>query len=579
MTMGVEAIEQQARQNNAAGLWNDIWKKEGDESWRGMAMSGVYGRITKLIPEGVKAIDLGGGIGLLAERLRDDRAIDCTVAEHNEQALAECHRKGLKFHGGDLERVAFLEWDHCFAGIDVVIATEVFEHLSKSARDALLVRARNVGKAYISVPNNRLGPDEEPQHTVKFTAVEFKRELHRFFRDVRVEVIDGYLLGICGFPKGFTMSMTMPVRDEEEDIERVLKSFRGVADEIVIGIDPRSKDRTREICEAYCENVFTLEEPEGVGDQKVPNGGVHFSWVRNQCIERCTSDWIFMTEGHESLWTGHDHLLSIGKTPEYIKVLYVLRMAAGQQWGFPWVFRNLPEARFKRSTHNILDFPEDWQVGALKEVKTNHYRSIEKEMARQKQRKVQNRITLMDDWMRNDNENSLYYLGTEWREYNEDRAIQFLTDFITLKRKNGPMRYNTRLILAKMHAQKGRFKEAREILLGCVVDDWTRTDHWIWLGDIAYEQGNYEEALQFYQYGATRLGNPPFTMWWIDLSFYSWVPAQRLAQVFSALGHYEVCLHWTEQVMELLPPDSPEELLEEARQNIVIVKEALNEAG
>ena len=114
--------------------------------------------------------------------------------------------------------------------------------------------------------------------------------------------------------------------------------------------------------------------------------------------------------------------------------------------------------------------------------------------------------------------------------------------------------------------------------MGATADDWSRTEHWIWLGDLATEAGQHEQAHQFYMYAAIRINNPPFTLWWIDLVMYSYLPAQRLAQNCAELGKIEEALHWATRVIELLPEDAPAGAFEEAERNVNILKEALDHA-
>lgn len=573
-------VETTARNANSPDLWDRLWVAEGDESWRKRALSAIYNRIESLLPENARAVDFGGGRGILAAQLQDsDKKIQTTVVDHSGMALAAASKRGLDTLEADLESGDVLKVD-----VDgrFVVATEVCEHLSTVGRDRLFIHAKGAIGAMFSVPNDRLGPDEEPQHTIKFTAMSFKRELERFFDNVRVEVHGFYLLGVCGAlaEKSFRMSVTMPARDEAEDLEATLASFRGVADEIVIGIDPRTKDNTREVAEKYADHVFDLVDPEGPPDDRVPDGGVHFAWIRNQCIDRCSGDWIFMSEAHERLVEGVDQLLALDKiVPHEAKVGFVLRSGgptqAIQQWAFPWLFRNVPEIRFSRSTHNVLDFPEKMFVVHLPQIRTLHDRVHARDVARQKQRAIQNRKTLFEDWLVRGNDKSLFYLGSEWREHDPRKAKERLTQFLAVPSGNGPMRYHARLILAKLLLAEGNPKAAREILLGCTSDDWQRTEHWIWIGDLAFERDQFEEALQFYLYAAARCGEPPFTMWWIDTAAYSYLPAQRLAMTFSALGRLQDALSWAIRVRDLLPNNAPTEALEEADRNIATLKGAL----
>lgn len=573
--MDQKAAEEQARAANAPDLWDAIWKQEGEESWRREALSRVYSRITRLVPKGCRVLDVGGGQGLLGQRLASQAGCQVTVWDQSETACAGARFSGLRAVCVDLEADHWPEVE-----CDVIVGTEILEHLSAIARVRLLRFAAGRGyDIFFSVPNDRLGPEEESQHTVKYTAISFLRALRDWFPLARIEVLGPYLLGICDHVTRSRISVTLPVRDEAVDLEATLASFRGVASDLVVGVDPRTVDNTREIAAKYADLVFELTTPEGLEADRVPDGGVHFSHVRNQCIDRCIGDWIFMTEGHERLVTGEDTLLAIDRVmPEAAKVGFVIRQGTGQQWAFPWLFRNDPRIRFKRATHNVLDYPEGTLIVKLPQVRTLHERASDRSAKRAGQRKVQNRKTLYEDWLVHGNENSLYYLGSEWREFDPSRAVERLRQFLALPAHNGPMRYQARLILAKTLVQAGKRDEARDVLLGCVGDDWSRTEHWIWLGDLAFDDGRLEEAMQFYRYAGTMAGEPPFTLWWIDLAAYSYMPAQRLAMCYAALGRGEEALAWAKKVRDLLPDDAPLPMIDEAEKNLQILQEAMNES-
>lgn len=585
-----EAAERVARIANSPDLWNRLWKEEGQEEWRKQALNQVYTRIERIIGPNATIVDLGGGTGILAERLQSTRKAKALVVDHSESALVKARELGLETAIADLESDADLD-RVLDRPIDVLMATEVIEHLSAETRHRVFAQAAKRGKALFSVPNDRLGPDEEPQHTVKYNAMSFKRDLQKHFKHVRIEVLGPYLLGVCGWEKSFTLSVTLPCRDESADLEATLASFRAVADEIVVGIDPRTTDNTREIAEKYAEVVFDLQEPQGPKGDQTPESGVHFGWVRNQCMDRCTSEWIFMTEGHERLISGWEALLALDQLPPQTKIGFVLRTGNDQQWGFPWLCKQDPRIRYARQTHNILDFPQGTFAANLPQVRTLHERAIDREMARHEQRKSQNRLTLMDDWIHKGNAASLHYLGAEWREHSMDKAIERLEEYMQVPKKNGPMRYHTRLLLSKLYTQrteeKGRtedqnaadWKAARSVLMGAVEDDWSRTEHWVRLGDLAFREDKFEEALQWYTYAGTKVGRPPFTLWWVDLPMYSWVPAQRLAMTHGELGQLEDSLYWARKVLELLPDDAESAVFEEAKTNITLLEETINNAG
>lgn len=570
-------IEQRARSANSQMAWDSLWHHERSTAWRKEAMSEVYDRIVHLIDfEGISAdtpiIDIGGGVGMLAGQIANmgEEGRFVTIWDHSPVALKQAP--------GNVERLKInLETDKLPAiKGSFIVGTELLEHLTEARRRHLLQHVASSGcQAMWSVPNDRLGPDEEPQHTIKFTALSFKQYLHDFFDHVRVEVYGPYLLAICGFDKGYTLTVTMPARDEAVDLEATLASFRGVADQMVIGIDPRTEDNSAEVAAKYAEVVFELKDPS----REMPDGGVNFAWIRNQCMDRCQGDWIFMTEAHERLDEGQDTLLAMVRKnllPRGAKIGYVMRTGNGQRWAFPWLCVNDPKVRYKRAVHNILDFPKGYYCVKFPQIITLHERVKERSAARAEQRKVQNRTHLMEDWVVNQNENSLFYFGQEIRAEDPERGIKYLEKFLFGKKQSkvGESRYQARLMLAKLYAQQNDIDKTREILINATTDDWSRTEHWIWLGDIAFEKGQYEQALQFYKYAGTSIGDLPFTLWWIDLSMYGYLTAQRLAMAYAEVGRYSDSLYWAEKVLELLPDDAPGAAIDEARENVAYLKEA-----
>lgn len=67
-------------------------------------------------------------------------------------------------------------------------------------------------------------------------------------------------------------------------------------------------------------------------------------------------------------------------------------------------------------------------------------------------------------------------------------------------------------------------------------------------------------------------------MWWIDDMDYSYMPAQRLAMCYAALGRAEEALHWARRYVELLPEDAPDAAREEGLANVASIESALAES-
>ncbi len=238
-----KAIEDQARKYNDPKVWNTLWGQEGDETWRQHALADVYDRIVHLMPKGSRVIEFGAGVGILSDRLKQEKGCEVTSVDHSDVAIRACEAKGLRAMKIDLES----EEGWGLSSEDTyVVATEVIEHLSDRAMHRILKFASEGKGAFLSIPNDRLGPDEEPQHARKLTAMQYLTLLRTYWGDrCRVECLGAVMdrtkapefsMGVCGVEKRLFLTVTLPVRDEADDLPLTLATFRGVADEIVIGV-------------------------------------------------------------------------------------------------------------------------------------------------------------------------------------------------------------------------------------------------------------------------------------------------------------------------------------------------------
>ena len=85
----------------------------------------------------------------------------------------------------------------------------------------------------------------------------------------------------------------MIVKNESSCIEKCLESVKD-ADEIVI-VDTGSIDNTIELCKKYTDKVYSGEEYLWRDD---------FAFSRNQSLEKCTGDWIYIIDADEHLGPG-----------------------------------------------------------------------------------------------------------------------------------------------------------------------------------------------------------------------------------------------------------------------------------
>jgi glycosyltransferase involved in cell wall biosynthesis len=84
-----------------------------------------------------------------------------------------------------------------------------------------------------------------------------------------------------------TLSLCMIVKDEEEFLKDCIACVKDIVDEIVIGVDTRSKDSTKKIAEELGNSVFDIKWEDD------------FSKARNLTLQKATSNWILVLDADE----------------------------------------------------------------------------------------------------------------------------------------------------------------------------------------------------------------------------------------------------------------------------------------
>lgn len=618
---------------NDTSVWDTIWGRPEEsplETWR--KHPGVFGRIGWLVENATKEtrkdappptfVDLGCGVGVLLNAIREriePRHPNACYLGVDQSSIGLSKAAGvfpfIENHQLDLETTEKEMWPKG----DILFCTETLEHLTLPTVEKILQYSTTFSKVFLTVPNWSLGPDEEETHVQKWTAKEFLDLIRNYHELSRVECLGydaknvkannhrGYLLAACGYDKPFRLSLTMPVKNEEDDIERVLTSFRGAADEIVIGIDDLSDDKTEEIVKRYADKIvyFTWEND--------------FSKARNTGLDACTGDWIFMTEGHESLHKGLQPLLQLDEVPPYINVLEVRREGESNSWYFPWLFRNHKGFKFQNAVHNALTYYEPNECAKAAQISTWHQRSRKKSLARSEQRRTMNKQEMLRRIHEEGNIRDMYYLGAEYRDlfcktckghaevagpegaarvpcpdcampsglkgrtvstgvtpFGLRQSMYWLEQFVQAARPC-TMRYQARLQLAECYRKLERWADAKVILMHATLDDATRTEHWYALGELHEELGDRDLAMRFFEMASLGVGRPPVSYMFLDKRVYTYLPVQRLAAVYADMGKLEDALFQAKRVPLLMPEWAPPEAMVQATRNIEALEQRVME--
>jgi 2-polyprenyl-3-methyl-5-hydroxy-6-metoxy-1,4-benzoquinol methylase len=148
--------------NLQPNYWNQVWDKENTATWR--RYPGCFGRICWAVGHLNEVLELGCGAGILARQLLEF-GNTVTALDISEVAIAQLPKE-IKGVVSTLPDIPFSD-----DSFDVVVATEILEHIDDDracVREAVRV-LRPGGRAYFAVPNDCLGPEEEPEHVRKYT--------------------------------------------------------------------------------------------------------------------------------------------------------------------------------------------------------------------------------------------------------------------------------------------------------------------------------------------------------------------------------------------------------------------------
>ena len=164
----------------------EYWDRRLEESWdeRGWPTKG--GIIASLTGPDDVLIDIACGTGSILRDLKARGYRRLHGLEISRYAVNRLAAEGITMHHGSIPELPLPD-----AFYDVVIASQVLEHVIRRNRFMReIVRVlKPGGTAFIFVPNDCLGPIDEPEHVIKYDEASFRHFLGRHFASVEVQVI------------------------------------------------------------------------------------------------------------------------------------------------------------------------------------------------------------------------------------------------------------------------------------------------------------------------------------------------------------------------------------------------------
>jgi len=131
-----------------------------------------------------RIIDIGCGNGGMLRYLKGLGYRDLSGLDGSAYGVNRLRAEGITMHLARLPKVPLADNDY-----DVVITSAVLEHVIR--RRTFIKELRRIlkpqGRAYIFVPDNALGPIDDPEHCIMYTEPSLRRFLKRYFREVVID--------------------------------------------------------------------------------------------------------------------------------------------------------------------------------------------------------------------------------------------------------------------------------------------------------------------------------------------------------------------------------------------------------
>lgn len=342
-----------------------------------------------------------------------------------------------------------------------------------------------------------------------------------------------------------TWSLAMIVRDEEENLPRVLDDVGQLCDEIVI-VDTGSTDGTKEVATSYGARV------------------VDFTWIddfaaaRNRSFEECSSEWVLWLDADDRVPPRSLERLAglrAGGVPDVDVVVlpyyYVMsendpelcqlslererlvRRGAGLRWEHP--------------VHEVIYYPSDRAARLDAPIVHRPPRGV-------KEAKGERNLAIL--WRAyhsgDRSEHVLFHLAKDLQAAGHDEdVLKIVPEYLEVAMPAVSRAFALR-IMARSARELGNDSLARECLVNALYTDPRQAETWMALGLERHGRAEWAEAVPFF---AAAAALRPASDMIVEEPAYSWWPLDLLSSCHTNLGDYEKALEEVSRALETSDDD------------------------
>lgn len=338
-----------------------------------------------------------------------------------------------------------------------------------------------------------------------------------------------------------SISLCMIVKNEEEVLDRCLKSICDIVDEIII-VDTGSTDNTRKIAEKYTDKIF---EFQWIND---------FSAARNYSYSKATRDYI--------LWLDADDIILKEDVEKFLKLkerldeevdLVMMKYNTGFDKDGNVTFSYYRERLSKRSNnykwrepvHEYLEFGGNIIYSDICIThKKEHLPVPGRNLTIYKNLLSKGRVL---------SPRGLYYYARELFDNEKyDEAIKYFNKFLNTEKGWVEDNINACFNLSVCYDIKNDKKNMLRILIKSFEYDTPRADICCQIGYFYLKNSEYEKAIFWYKLAAEirpELNSLGFT----SHDYFGYIPNIQLCVCYDKLGNLEEAIKYNEKAAQFKP--------------------------
>lgn len=281
------------------------------------------------------------------------------------------------------------------------------------------------------------------------------------------------------------ISLGMIVKNEENNIEKAIKSTKNKIDEIII-VDTGNIDKTNQIAESLGAKIIKSSQYNDDPKECIE----HFGNAKNEFIDAATGDWILWMDADDE-WCNIEKL----EVSPFVDYYNVLLNYGKSNFYSVRLFRNNWNIKFIGAIHEV-----PWPTPNLRRAEAEF--SVKHDTKEKPGRLERNLKILLKEYEKKPKDSrNLFYLGNTYREMGKyDDAIKIYHERLDCIDKNKDWvaeRYLAAYYAAYCYACKGQWAECYPDAIKAIEITDMYAEAYELIGEMYYNLGNYAKAIDF----------------------------------------------------------------------------------